>query len=157
MVACPFEVPKFEWEKPLPYIRKCTFCTDRLKDGLQPACAEACPVGAIAFGERDGLIAEAENRIQSSPNEYVNHIYGRDELGGTSMLYLSHIPFEELGLPTLGSEPVTRLSEVVATYGTPSVALSVATLLGGVYYWFTRGEKEMRAEEPIRQEEREIE
>jgi formate dehydrogenase iron-sulfur subunit len=157
MVACPFEVPKFEWEKPLPYIRKCTFCIDRLKDGLEPACAEACPVGAITFGERDSLIAEAENRIRNSPNEYVNHLYGRDELGGTSMLYLSHIPFEELGLPTLGSEPVTRLSEVVATYGTPSVALSVATLLGGVYYWFTRREKEMLAEEAIRQEEREIE
>jgi hypothetical protein len=73
------------------------------------------------------------------------------------MLYLSHIPFEELGLPTLRSEPVTTLSEVVATYGTPSIALSVGTLLGGIYYWFTRREKEMVAEEPIRQEEREIE
>jgi formate dehydrogenase iron-sulfur subunit len=114
-------------------------------------------VGALTFGERDSLIAEAENRIQNNPDKYVNHIYGKDELGGTSMLYLSHIPFEKLGLPTLGSEPVTRLSEVVATYGTPSVALSVAAFLGGIYYWFTRREKEMPAEEAIRQEEREIE
>lgn len=76
------------------------------------------------------------------------------------MLYLSHIPFEELGLPTLGPEPVTRLSEAIATYGTPSVALSVATLMGGLYYWFTRREavaEEIGAEEATRSEEREIE
>ncbi len=157
MVACPFGIPKFEWEESLPYIRKCTFCIDRLQDGLEPACAEACPVGALVFGERASLIAEAENRIRNNPNKYVNHIYGKEELGGTSMLYLSHIPFEELGLPTLGTEPVTRLSEVVATYGTPSVALSVATLLGGLYYWFTRREKEIGAEEVIRPQEGEIE
>jgi formate dehydrogenase iron-sulfur subunit len=157
MVACPFGVPKLEWEETLPYIRKCTFCVDRLKDGLEPACAAACPVGALVFGERESLVAEAENRIRSNPDKYVNHIYGKEELGGTSMLYLSHIPFEELGLPTLGSEPVTRLSEVVATYGTPSVALSVATLLGGLYYWFTRREKSIEAEEVIRQEEGEME
>ncbi len=160
MVACPFGVPKLEWEETLPFIRKCTFCIDRLEDGLEPACAAACPVGAIAFGERDSLIAEAEDRIRENPGRYVNHVYGKDELGGTSMLYLSHIPFEELGLPTLGSEPVTRLSEVIATYGTPGVALSVAALLGGLYYGFTRREavsEEIGAEEATRPEEREIE
>ena len=160
MIACPFGIPKLEWEETLPFIRKCTFCVDRLEDGLEPACAAACPVGAIAFGERDSLIAEAEDRIRNNPGKYVNHIYGKEELGGTSMLYLSHIPFEELGLPTLGPEPVTRLSEVIATYGTPSVALSVAALLGGLYYGFTRqeaGAEEIGAEEATRPEEREIE
>lgn len=156
MVACPFGVLRFEWEKPLPLIRKCTFCVDRLEAGLHPACVEACPTGALTFGERDSLIAEAENRIQSTPGKYVNHIYGKEEVGGTSMLYISHIPFERLGLPTLGPEPVTELSEAVAVYGTPSVAVSVAALLGGLYYWFTRREKGIRAEETIHQEEREI-
>ncbi|MCK4299481.1 MAG: 4Fe-4S dicluster domain-containing protein, partial [Planctomycetes bacterium] len=85
MVACPFGIPKLEWEETLPFIRKCTFCVDRLEDGLEPACAAACPVGAIAFGERDSLIAEAEDRIRNNPDRYVNHIYGKDELGGTSM------------------------------------------------------------------------
>jgi formate dehydrogenase iron-sulfur subunit len=155
MVACPFGVPKFEWEAVLPYIRKCTFCVDRLEDGLKPACAEACPAGAILFGERDRLIAEAEDRIRNSPDRYVAHVYGKEEVGGTSMLYISPIPFEELGLPTLGPAPVTELSEAVAVYGTPSVAVSVATLLGGLYYWFTRQEKKLRAEEAARQEEKE--
>ncbi|HID86312.1 MAG TPA: hydrogenase 2 operon protein HybA [Anaerolineae bacterium] len=154
MVACPFGIPKFEWEKRLPFISKCTFCMDRLEAGLKPACVEACPVGALTFGARDSLIAEAESRIRSSPNKYVNHVYGREEVGGTSMLYISHIPFEKLGLPTLGPEPVTELSEAVAVYGTPSVAVSVAALLGGLYYWFTRQEKRTWAEETIRQGER---
>ncbi len=156
MVACPFGVPRFEWEERLPRIRKCTFCADRLEAGLHPACVEACPTGALTFGERNSLIAEAESRIRSNPGKYVNHIYGKEEVGGTSMLYISHIPFERLGLPILGPEPVTRLSEAVATYGTPSVAVSVAALLGGLYYWFTRREESIRAEETTHQEEREI-
>jgi hypothetical protein len=61
------------------------------------------------------------------------------------MLYLSHVPFDRLGLPPLDSEPVTELSETVATYGTPSVAASVAVLLGGLYYWFSKWEKRMQA------------
>jgi formate dehydrogenase iron-sulfur subunit len=145
MVACPFGIPKFEWEESLPYIRKCDFCVDRLEAGMEPACAASCPAGAITFGERDSLIAEAESRIQNNPDEYVNHIYGKEELGGTSMLYLSHVPFDNLGLPPLDSEPVTELSETVATYGTPSVAASVAVLLGGLYYWFSKWEKRMQA------------
>jgi len=157
MVACPFGIPKFEWEKPLPLIGKCTFCADRQEAGLEPACAEVCPTGALFFGERDALITEAEARIQEHPENYVNHIYGKDELGGTSWMYLSPIPFEMLGFLTLGEEPVTKLSEAVATYGTPSVAISVASLLGGIYYWFTRQEETIQAEEPIHQGEGEVE
>jgi formate dehydrogenase iron-sulfur subunit len=142
MVACPFSIPKFQWDKSLPYIQKCDFCVDRLEQGLQPACVDACPTGALTFGDRDSLITEAERRIANHPDKYVDHIYGKDELGGTSVLYLSSIPFEELGFPTLDSEPVTELSEAVATYGTPSVAFSVAGLLGGLYYWFSRHEKD---------------
>jgi len=156
MVVCPFEVPKFEWEKPLPFVRKCTLCVDRLEAGLEPACAKTCPTGAITFGERDALIAEAEARIQAHPEKYVDHIYGKDELGGTSWMYLSAIPFEKLGFPALGSEPVTGLSEAVAVYGTPSVAVSVAALLGGLYYWFTRREKRIQAEEAARKKEEEV-
>jgi len=136
MVACPFSVPKFEWDERLPRIRKCTFCADRQADGLAPACAEACPAGALTFGEREALIAEAQRRIETDPDRYFHHIYGQDELGGTSWLYLSPVPFELIDFPKLESEPVTTLSEAVATYGTAGVATSVSLLLGGLYYWF---------------------
>lgn len=149
MIACPFGAPKFEWERSSPFISKCTFCVDRQEAGLEPACAEACPTEALLFGEHDALIAEAETRIQEHPQKYFSHIYGRNEIGGTSWMYLSPVPFEELGFSTLGSEPVTGLSETIATCGTPSVALSVAALLGGLYYWFARREKRIRGEEAV--------
>jgi formate dehydrogenase iron-sulfur subunit len=76
--------------------------------------------------------------LQASPDKYVDHIYGKDEIGGTSWMYLSPVPFEEMGLPTLGAEPVTRLSNTVAAYGTPAVGIGVASFLAGVYFWSTR-------------------
>jgi formate dehydrogenase iron-sulfur subunit len=152
MVACPFGIPKFEWQEPQPRIRKCTFCFDRQADGLEPACAAACPTGALAFGDRDALIAEAEARIQAEPDRYVHHIYGQEELGGTSWMYLSPVPFEALGFPMVSTEPVTSLSEAVATYGTAGVAASVTLLLGGLYYWFNRRQPRLQMDEPIRLE-----
>jgi formate dehydrogenase iron-sulfur subunit len=138
MVACPFGIPKFEWEKPLPRIQKCTFCAERQEMGLEPACAAVCPAGALTFGDREALIAEAEARIQADPAQYLDHVYGKDEVGGTSWIYLSPVPFEDLAFPDLGPEPVTELSETMATAGTASVAASAAAVLGGLYYWFNR-------------------
>jgi len=146
MVACPFSVPKFEWNERLPRIRKCTFCIDRQAEGLAPACAAACPTGALTFGERDALIAEAEARLAAQPDHYFHHIYGQEEVGGTSWLYLSPVPFEVLGFPQFKSEPVTALSEAVATYGTAGVAASVSLLLGGIYYWFGRRQQQPQIE-----------
>jgi formate dehydrogenase iron-sulfur subunit len=152
MVACPFSIPKFEWEERLPRIRKCTFCVDRQADGLEPACAAACPTGALLFGDRDELIAEAEARIQVDPDRYFQHVYGKEELGGTSWLYLAPVPFKALGFPELQTEPVTSLSESVATYGTAGVAASVALLLGGLYHWLHGRQPELQMEAAIRTE-----
>jgi formate dehydrogenase iron-sulfur subunit len=138
MVACPFGVPKFQWEEALPAICKCTFCADRQEQGLAPACSSACPTGALTFGDRQALIAEAEARIMAEPDKYVAHIYGQAEVGGTSWLYLSPVPFKELGFPAMKPEPVTGLSESVATFGTAGMAASVTALLAGAYYWFGR-------------------
>lgn len=154
MVACPFSIPKFDWAQPLPVIQKCTFCEDRRGSGQQPACSEACLTGALLFGERDALVAEAEARIEAAPEQYVNHVYGKQEFGGTSWIYLSPVPFAELGFPVAESEPVTRLSEAVANFATPGAALSVALLLGGANYWFTRLERSRLAEEPVRHDKR---
>jgi formate dehydrogenase iron-sulfur subunit len=145
MMACPFGIPKFEWDKSIPLIRKCTFCAERQEHGLEPACAAACPTGALQFGDRAALIAEAQRRIAEEPDRYVNHVYGQEELGGTSWMYLSPIAFEELGFPTYGEQPVTGLSETVARFGTPAVALGVACLLGGLHYWSGRSKTGMQA------------
>ncbi len=112
MLACPFEIPKYEYEKATPYVRKCEFCFERQAQGLPTACGEACPTGALTFGGREELIEEARTRIYQNPDRYVHHIYGEHEVGGTSWLYLSDRPFDEIGLRTdLGIHGFAELTQ----------------------------------------------
>lgn len=106
-VACPFNIPKFEWEKALtPKIVKCELCRHRLAQGQEPACTEVCPRKAVIFGKRADLLAEAHRRLEASPARYVPKVYGETEAGGTQVLYLSHVEFERIGLPAYGPASV---------------------------------------------------
>lgn len=96
-IACPFNVPKFEWASNAPKIVKCELCQHRIAEGKEPACSEVCPREAVVFGKRDELLAEARRRIAEAPGRYIDTIYGETELGGTQVLYLSAVPFAELG------------------------------------------------------------
>ena len=100
MLSCPFDVPKFEYDSPVPRIQKCTMCWDRLEEGGMPACVENCPAGALTFGRRSELLDEARSRIYGSPDSYVHEIYGENEAGGTGYLYLAGVPFDQLGFRT---------------------------------------------------------
>lgn len=136
MLACPFSVPKYEWGKMLPKVRKCTMCADRVAAGKQTACAEICPTGATKFGERDDLIKEATQRIRDNPGQYVPHIYGLNEVGGTSVLLLSSIPFEQFGYPgDMLTEAMPLLTSRVLTK-VPDVVTLGGVLLGGIW-WIT--------------------
>lgn len=113
MVACPFDIPTYEYNSALhPRVRKCTFCfEERLKEGRAPACTEACPREVMTFGKRDDLIKLARQKIARSPDRYVEHIYGEHEVGGTSWMYLSSKPFDQIGFRTdLGSTPYPSLT-----------------------------------------------
>ncbi|NJK89803.1 MAG: hydrogenase 2 operon protein HybA [Myxococcales bacterium] len=102
-VACPFEVPKFEWQYFNPRIVKCQFCDHRLGEGQEPACTSVCPTGAVVYGKRDALLEEAKERIAASPGTYFeDRVYGESDGGGTQVMYLSHVPFTKIGLPDLG-------------------------------------------------------
>jgi Fe-S-cluster-containing dehydrogenase component len=106
MVSCPFEMPKFEYDSPVPKIQKCKMCFDRLKEGEEPACVAECPEEAIIFGKKSDLLVEAKKRIYQNPDEYVHQIYGEHEVGGTGYLYLASVPFDKLGFRTdLGNTP----------------------------------------------------
>ncbi|HAM58140.1 MAG TPA: 4Fe-4S ferredoxin, partial [Candidatus Rokubacteria bacterium] len=146
MAACPFEIPKFEYDRPLPLIRKCTFCTHRLREGKLPACAEVCPSGALQFGKRRELLEVAKTRIYQNPNRYVHHVYGEHEVGGTSWLYLTDVPFEQLGFRMdLGT---TAYPELTWTFlsAVPFVLTLWPPFLMGLYA-FTRS-RERAAGEP---------
>jgi len=115
MVACPFEIPAYEYHDPIaPQVRKCTYCVGRVQeDAACPACAAACPVEAIRFGERPELLEMAHKRIAARPDRYVDRVYGEHEVGGTSWLYLAGRPMRELGFPELGPEAPPRLTEAI--------------------------------------------
>ena len=114
-VACPFGVPKFEWDSATPKLVKCEMCAHRLAEGKVPACVEVCPREAITFGKHRDLLAEARRRLADHPERYYPKIYGETDGGGTQVLFLNPagIPFEKVGLPTLGEKSVPSLPETV--------------------------------------------
>jgi len=138
--ACPFGIPRYEWENTLGLIYKCQMCATRLREGQKPACTEACPSGALQFGKREELLAYAHAQIASNPGYYVDHIYGEQEVGGTSVVYMSAFPFAELGFPTFGSEPVPRYAEATMKR-TPIIALTVASIASSLYWVLKRREQ----------------
>jgi formate dehydrogenase iron-sulfur subunit len=148
VMACPFGVPKYQWDRPVPIVGKCVMCMDRLAAGQQTACATVCPTGATLFGERDDLIRVARSRIAADPGRYVDHIYGLHEAGGTSVLLLSGVPFGQLGLPThLPDEPLPgytwqALSKV------PDIILIAAVFLYGIHWITKRREYVLQMEGP---------
>jgi Fe-S-cluster-containing dehydrogenase component len=137
MVACPFQVPAFEYQKAIhPEIRKCDFCHERQAKGELPACVDICPVEALTFGPREELVQVARRRIRRSPERYINHVYGEHEVGGTSWLYLAGKEFTSIGLPKVGTAPAPGTSEAIQhgifAYFVPPVALYA--LLGSIMW-----------------------
>jgi len=125
-IACPFEVPRFEWDNGVnPVISKCWLCYDRLQAGQKPACVEACPTGTLRFGQRDELLVQAHAQIASNPGRYIDHVFGESEVGGTSMLYLSDVPFEQLGFPT-------ELPQTAPPEETEKIMSKLPFVIGGV-------------------------
>jgi formate dehydrogenase iron-sulfur subunit len=131
MVSCPFDIPKFEYHSPNPKIEKCNMCYGRLKEGKIPACVENCPAEALVFGKRRDLIREARKRIVENPGQYYDYIYGEHEAGGTGFIYLSAVPFNEMGFSTLiQKESYPALSKGFL-YSVPTIfVLWPALLLG---------------------------
>ena len=142
MAACPFQVPAYEYGNVLaPKVRKCTFCFEtRLVKGGVPACVEACPMEVMTFGKRTALITLGRERIRKSPGQYVPHIYGEQEVGGTSWLYLSAIPFEAAGLPALGYHPAPGFTEPIqhAIFKWFLPLLGLYATLGGIMWWLRK-------------------
>ena len=136
----------FVIEKPLPAIRKCTMCHDRVSRGEQTACAEACPTGATKFGDREALLLEARTRIDKNPSQYLNHIFGESEVGGTSVFLLTNTDYAQFGLradvvhdplPMYTFRVLSRIPDFVPIGG---------VLLGGIW-WITHRREAVAAAE----------
>jgi Fe-S-cluster-containing dehydrogenase component len=142
MMACPFEIPAYEYDKALdPKVMKCTMCYPRVQKGQLPGCVEACPKEALTFGKRQDILKIARDRIHKHPERYVDHIYGETEMGGTSWLYLSAVPFSQIGMrEDLGVTPAPELTSG-ALGAVPIVVGLWPVLLTGIYAITQRKEK----------------
>jgi formate dehydrogenase iron-sulfur subunit len=149
MIACPFGVPAYEYDDPFsPEVKKCTMCFERFtREGELPACAAICPQEAITFGKRTTLLKLAREKIRHHPDRYVDHIYGEHEVGGTNWLYISPIPFKELGFRTdLGEVPYPEKTKPFLS-AVPLVLTIWPMLLMGSYAFSRKRSQEKSAEE----------
>jgi len=128
MLACPFQVPRYEWESRTPLVKKCDMCADR-EGG--PACVEACPHEATLYGDRDELIRIAHRRIAEHPGEYVDHVWGEKEMGGTGVLLVSDVSLDGFWPEALGETSVPDLTLPLA-HKAPLMFGGVLALLTGL-------------------------
>jgi Fe-S-cluster-containing dehydrogenase component len=141
VIACPFNIPGYDYESAFePKIVKCVFCYSRIKEGGIPACADACPAGALTFGKREDILNLARKKLIDEPKKYINHIYGEHEVGGTSWLYISGVPFEQLGFQT--NLPKTPLIELTRGYlsAVPVIFTTFPAIFGMIYAAMRRRE-----------------
>lgn len=142
MVACPFNVPRYEWDSRVPAIRKCDGCIDRLRKDELPYCANACRYEATVAGTRKELLAEARKRIAEDPDLYADHVWGENEIGGTSVLFLAPKNLDALGFPSvLGNDPLPERSRQQLKRIPGIVTIGGAALLA--FWWITRRRDEV--------------
>jgi formate dehydrogenase iron-sulfur subunit len=138
MMACPFGIPRYEWNSAAPWIQKCNFCFQRLQEGKLPACVEACPYDVLQFGERDELIQVAKNRMLASPGKYHPILYGESEAGGTSVLYLTDVPLDWLGFHGNPGENPSPAYSWNWLEKVPGIGLTTAGLMTGLFFFLGR-------------------
>lgn len=141
MLACPFGVPRYEWETATPLMRKCDMCRD--EEG-GPACVAACPREVSVYGERDELLALARERIAASPGKYVQKIYGEHDLGGACVLYISDVPLDDLWPEGMEGHSIPELTSPFVGV-TPLLAVGVAGGLTALS-WVIRRRDRLAAE-----------
>jgi formate dehydrogenase iron-sulfur subunit len=157
VLACPWDVPTAEWDSLAPRIGKCDGCYSRTIQALpterngtsrpaeasyatimaEPECVKQCAPGALLFGDRDKMLAEAKRRIHEHPDKYVDYIYGEHEAGGTNTLYLAAVPFDQLGFPTVQKTALPHYSGI-ALGSVPPAIVGVGAILGGCYAFSKR-------------------
>ncbi len=151
-VACPFNVPKFEWDNPFPKIVKCQLCDHLVSKGGAAACCTACPTGASLFGPVNDLMNEAKKRLKMTSGKYyefpiddlkkgktkihmstpyINAVFGESEVGGTQVMLMSGVSFSKIGLPDLPDDSYAALSESIQ-HGLYNKMILPAALLGSL-------------------------
>jgi len=146
---CPFDVPQMKTNTVtgVAIMNKCTFCHDRVTNDEQPACAAACPTGAIKYGQRTELIAEAETQVTAlRRNNPKASLYGVNNLGGLHVMYVLDDAPETYGLPADPEVPApVMVRDVLKWVG---VGAAIAVVAGFGLNYIVAREAKMTSELP---------
>jgi formate dehydrogenase beta subunit len=153
--GCPFNVPKFNPSTKKVY--KCTLCSDRVGQGLEPACIKACPTGCLHFGTKDDMTALAETRAKQLRDNYGMEnagVWDPQSIGGTHVVYVLHDatkPERYGGLPANPRIPVvyTWWKYLLKPISLATVGMGV---LGMLVHFVAYGPKREQPEPPKQEE-----
>jgi Fe-S-cluster-containing dehydrogenase component len=166
-VACPYNIPKFEWDDPYPEIVKCQLCSHLIAEGGISACCAACPTGASLFGKVSDLVVETRRRLQMKPGKwydfpvssldsgkfhrnkapkYVHHVYGQEELGGTQVMYMSAVDFKKFGLPAFPKESFVSMASGIQ-YAIYKGMVYPLVVLAGLIFMVKKNKNTEKAEQ----------
>jgi len=145
MLACPFHIPRYQWDRTAPFMSKCSMCVDRMSSGGVPACVAACPNQALELGRRSELLAVGRARIDEEPGRYLPRIWGENAWGGTSLLYLSDVDLGSLGFASAPESTIPSITDPMI-HSTPTIGLGVAMTLTGLSWILDRRRRLMGGE-----------
>ena len=140
--ACPFDIPRIS-----DAAYKCTFCTERIANNMETACATSCPTGAVTFGDRDDKLAEAEARVSElqARGRANAQVYGKDELDGLCVIYVLADSPDKYGLPV---DPQVSFSAYLwkLAMGPVKTVAAIGLAAGALSSWFTLRKAEVQKE-----------
>jgi formate dehydrogenase iron-sulfur subunit len=133
IVGCPFGVIDRREEDGRAW--KCTLCYDRTKDGLEPACAKACPTDSIQYGDLDELRRRAAERVEALHERGTTeaYLYGVDGdnqpgTGGLGAFFLLADEPEVYNLPPDPYAPARKAGRAWAAAGVAALGMALAAL-----------------------------
>jgi len=148
VTGCPFNVPRISEKDSKAY--KCSLCSDRIAVNQAPACAKACPTGAIQFGTKEDMKDFAETRIADLKERGFDKagLYDPEGVGGTHVMYVLHHadqPGLYAGLPATPS--ISPLVGLWKGFAKPLATLALAGVaLGSLFHYVTKGPNEVSKE-----------
>jgi len=145
--SCPFGVIDRD-----PYdgrAAKCTLCYDRLQDGMEPACAKACPTDSIQFGPYDELVETAKGRVVALHEKGVESAYlygagdspGHKLAGDLGAFFLLTEPPERFGLPAHADSPIQENAPIATAAGLAAAAVAAAATIGSMVLAHRKGRR----------------
>jgi formate dehydrogenase iron-sulfur subunit len=152
--GCPFNIPKFNPSTKKVY--KCTLCSDRVGQGLEPACIKACPTGCLKFGSKDDMKFIANERAHQLKEHFGYEkagVYDPESVGGTHVIYVLHDATNPEAYGGLPSNPEIPWSYTVWKWLAKPVLGTFALfgLLGVFLHYVTVGPRRPQPEPPIKE------